>query len=200
MALTMKDKELLRDEYKKAWHDDLKMVEYCVSRASGYIDIDSVLFVMDKPTIMTNFWFGEHTYDYDEVVEHCNAMSKSEAYFISENLKRCPAWEMLEALEGRDMRGYEASFKAYIVTGKYWGQDDACRLGYVNVLRLGTDPEEHFRTSKGPQAYRELTEEETERLKDFLRGEVEKFQKRLNTYLKRYGLSKCSYGTYWADR
>lgn len=200
MALTMQDKEMLRDEYKKVWHEDSKMVEYCVKSASGYIDIGGLLYVMEKPHIKTSFWFGEHTYDYDEVTEHCHNMSQSEKYFIDENLRWCAAWEMLEALEGRDMRGYEASYKAYIVRGKYWGQDDACRLGYVNVLRLGTDPEEHFRTSKGPQLYRELTKDETERLKEFLRDEVAKFQKRLNTYLKRYGLSKCSYGTYWADR
>ena len=200
MKLTKEDKEMLREQYAKVWHNDVKMVDCCVGKASGYIDLGGTLWVMDKPSIRTDFWFGEHTYDYDEVCERCDKASESEKYFVDENLRNCTAYEMLEALEGRDRWGYDAHYTAFVVQEKYWSQDGACRLGYVNVLRLGTDPDEHFRTSKGVQDYRELTDDEVEHLKDFLRGEVEKFQKRLNTYLKRYGLSKCHYGVYWADR
>ena len=48
--------------------------------------------------------------------------------------------------------------------------------------------------------YRRLTDEETAAFIQMHKEEVEKFEKRLRTYLKRYGLSKCYYGMYWADR
>ena len=200
MKITKDDKAMLREQYAKAWHEDARMVEYCVGKASGYIDIGGTLWVMDKPSIRTDFWFGEHTYDYDEVCERCDKASESERYFIGENLRNCPAYEMLEALEGRDRWGYDAHFKAYLADDAYWSQDEDCRLGHVNVLKWHVDPEEYYATREGMMPHRELTEDETEQVKDFLREEVEKFQKRLKTYLKRYGLSKCHYGVYWADR
>lgn len=200
MKMTKENKEVVREQYANVWHEDQKMTDYCTNKASGYIDFGDAMVIFDKPGIQTDFWFGEHTYDYDEVASHCEKMSESEQYFVRENLGRCDAYVMLEALEGRDRHGYSASFTPYLVRSKYWSQDDDCTIGYVNVLRYGASPEEHFRTSRGPQDYRELDSEEVDALKAFLREEVEKFQKRLNTYLKRYGLSKCHYGVYWADR
>ena len=34
----------------------------------------------------------------------------------------------------------------------------------------------------------------------FLDTDIAEFEKRLRTYLKRYGLTKCRFSTYWADR
>lgn len=34
-----------------------------------YIMLDDVMVTCDKPHIQTDFWFGEHTYDYDEVCD-----------------------------------------------------------------------------------------------------------------------------------
>ena len=34
----------------------------------------------------------------------------------------------------------------------------------------------------------------------FLENEQAEFGKRLDSYLKRYGLEKCHFGVYWADR
>lgn len=200
MKMTKEAKQAVREQYEKVWHDDVKMVDYCTKRTSGYIIIGGIMVTVDKPHIQTDFWFGEHTYDYDEVCDTCRAMSESEQYFIEQNLESFGAYNMLRGLNGIDKWGYEASFDAYIVDNHYGSQDDDCILGYVNILKLGNNPDEHFATREGIQNYRKLTDEERAELAEFLKGEVEKFQKRLKTYLKRYGLSKCHYGVYWADR
>lgn len=200
MKMTREDKQTVREQYEKVWHGDEKMVEHCTKKTSGYVMLGETMVTADKPHIKTDFWFGEHTYDYDEVCETANALSTNERYFVEENLRGCDAYSMLEALEGRDRHGYEAIFKVYVVDGHYTSQDEDCKLGYVNALRLGTDPQTHFATRRGVQPYREATETEKEALREFYAAEVEKFEKRLRTYLKRYGLSKCNFGVYWADR
>lgn len=200
MKMTKEDKARVREQYEKVWHGDAKMVDYCTNRTSGYIMLDGVMVTMDKPHIQTDFWFGEHTYDYDEVCQTANALSTDEQYFIDQNIGSFDAYNMLEALEGRDKWGYESHYDAYIVGKHYCSQDDDCKLGYATALRIGTNPDEHFATRSGVQNYRKLEQAEIEQLKQFYREEVEKFEKRLRTYLKRYGLSKCHYGVYWADR
>ena len=199
MKMMKEAKQVVREQYEKVW-DSEKMVEHCVKSVSGYTMIGDVMVTAEKPSIKTDFWFGEHTYDYDEVCEEASRASESEQYFIRENLWGCSSKNLLDALNGRDSRGYDTSFDVYVIRGKYYSQDDDCKLGYVQALRFGTDPEEYFATRNGTQDYRPLTDDEKDQMREFLEGEVEKFRKRLNTYLKRYGLTKCHYGVYWADR
>lgn len=200
MKMAKEDKQRVREQYEKVWHEDAKMVDYCTNRTSGYIMLDDVMVTCDKPHIQTDFWFGEHTYDYDEVCETAHKLSTDEQYFIDENLRGCDAHSILEALEGRDRWGYETMYDVYVVGHHYSSQDDDCQLGYVTALRLGTDPQRHFAVRNGVQPYRKATDGEIEALKTFYADEVAKFEKRLRAYLKRYGLSKCNYGVYWADR
>ena len=87
MALTMEEKELLRKEYAKAKWRKPKDVEYAVTRTSGYTEIGDCIVPFDKPSIETRFCFGEHGYDYDEVGDYCQRMSKSEDFFIRKNME-----------------------------------------------------------------------------------------------------------------
>ena len=184
MKLTKSDKEKLYNEYKKVWHDNDRMVDWCVKNVSGYIDIDGVIVVFDKPHIKTDFWFGEHTYDYDEVCNRCAKARESVDYFIAENMRGFD-WK-IEQLEDH------CKYKTYIVPKAYYCQDDDCRLGYVELC--------HFYSNPSGEKAREMTADEKEKYTEFIKEERAKFEKRLNTYLKRYGLSKCSYGVFWADR
>lgn len=45
-----------------------------------------------------------------------------------------------------------------------------------------------------------LDDDERAAVTGMLQDECDKFGKRLTSYLKRYGLSKCRFSTYWADR
>lgn len=183
MKMTKEDKQRVREQYEKVWRNDQKMVDYCTKRTSGYIMIDGIMVTFDKPHIKTDFWFGEHTYDYDEVVEHCDKCSESEAYFIEENMHDFK-WR-LENLA-------DPCVRVYLSPRGYCCQDDDCILGCVEFCRYYDKPR-----SKNA---REMTEEERAEYAKFIEEESEKFEKRLHAYLKRYGLSKCHYGVFWADR
>ena len=183
MKMTKEAKRAVREQYEKVWHEDTKMVDFCTKKTSGYVMIDGTMVTFDKPHIKTDFWFGEHTYDYDEGVEHADKCSESESYFLAENLSDLD-WR-LECAEDRNI-------KMYLSPRGYCHQDDDCILGYVEFCRYYESPR-----SKGA---REMTPEERGAYAEFVKEEREKFEKRLNAYLKRYGLSKCHYGVYWADR
>ena len=185
MKLTKEQKEMLRGEFAHVWHESDSMIEHSVKICSACLDLGDIVLTTEKPHIRTEFWFGEHTYDYDEVAKRCELASKSEEYFISQNMK----WEInsptiIDALENKD-------YHVYTYKPKYTCQDDECRLAGFQILR-------EWETNG--KEYRRLTDEETAAFIQMHKEEVEKFEKRLRTYLKRYGLSKCRYGMYWADR
>ena len=176
MKLTKEDKQYLADKYRTAWADE-GMVEHCVKTTSAYVTLnDGKALTFDKPTIQTDFWFGEHGYDFDDKNDLCHELSNDEAYFIEKNMNRCDAVRMLKALaDGKDVS----------VCQSYSG-GDICHLRFYN----------HWDKVEG----RELDQDELEEIVTVLKEEREKFRKRLMTYLKRYGMSKCHFGTFWADR
>lgn len=198
MKMTKDARELIRSEYAKVWASDSRMVDYCAKSTSGFADFGDVIITCDKPEIQKHFWFGEHNYE-DKSAE-CRAASESVEYFLRENMDRCEAANVLERLDSSDASDaahYERYRFPVAVKKAYCSQPDDCKLGYLGWR----DVTGEFRDGREPEHdYRPLTDSEIEELREFLRDEVEKFEKRLKTYLKRYGLTKCEYGTYWADR
>lgn len=191
MKLTKDDKAMLAKQYRKVWGDDEKMVGHCVKSASGYIDFGRELLVMDKPHIKTDFWFGEHTWDYDEVCDECEKARHDVERFKRENIAwNCTAQRHLDEIE-------DGRRKPYIFFKHYYSQPDDCPLCYVQWCSE-FDSRDAYDLKNKPN--REMTGEELARFKEFCEDEVAKFEKRLDSYLKRYGLSKCHFGVYWADR
>lgn len=184
MKVTKDEKEMLRGEFAKAW-DDPRMVTYCTNKVSGFVTIRGTIITIDKPSIETRFCFGEHGFDFDEVNETCDRLSRDEGYFIAENIRRCAAGGIIKNLED----GHP--FVPVLRREHYTGQTEDCRLGYVEwVYWYDIDRDDpDILTADEIAEYRQMCEEE-----------IEKFTKRLRTYLKRYGLSKCDFWTYWADR
>lgn len=176
MKLTKEDKAFLAEKYRTVWEDE-SMVEHCVKKTSAYVVLrDDKVLTFDKPTIKTDFWFGEHGFDYDEKIKLAHELSNDEAYFVEENINRCDAVRMLKALaEGDD-----------VMVCQSCSGGDICHLRFYN----------HRDKVDG----RELYPDELEEIVVVLEEEREKFRKRLVTYLKRYGLSKCRFDTFWADR
>lgn len=186
MKLTLEDKMMLRKEYGKFWRHrdgsvDEKMVDECVKRASAIALFGDRVLVMDKPHVETEFWMAEHTYDYDEVCAAAQAASDDEGYFIERNIRDSRAQYILDAIE----RGTQAPF----LVDRYYDQGDS-RLADVAWLNVGEDE----------PSGRELDEDEVAVLKELCEGEVEKFEKRLRSYLKRYGMKHVRCSVYWADR
>lgn len=185
--LSRNDKDMLRGEFKKVWGDDSKMVEYCTNKTSAFMTIDSHIITIDKPSIRTHFCFGygvQGAYDYDEAQTTCSKMSGSERYFIDQNLKDCLAGQILENLS-------DSYWVDFWLVDKRYGVD--CNLSTIRCERR--EDRDYYMG----QGWRLLTKDELTEYKQMLETELEKFLKRLKTYLKRYGLSKCDYWTYWVD-
>ena len=86
--------------------------------------------------------------------------------------------------EEHTMKGMKYRFEKYSKNNTVWPGD----LKFKDVNNDGIIDESDKMAIDGNNAYFGTADG------------YQKFEKRLKTYLKRYGLSKCSYGVYWADR
>ena len=110
-----------------------------------------------------------------------------ESYFLSENLKDIT--ELLENLKRKDS-------ETYIYQNQY-------RNGVVNIYEvvsfsMYSDSERYFSINRHLE-YIKASPEDLKIIISAIENEKEKFEKRLKTYLKRYGLTKLKTWTYWQD-
>lgn len=183
MKMTKEDKKMLIAEYEKANGYLAKHAERYVGYISGFVFVEGCIVAASKPSIETTFWFPEHGYDWDEVSATCKKASESEEYFISENLRNCDASKKLALLD-------DAQFVPILLRQIVRDQPADCRLATIYFKKPWEIDEDDYPL---PEAARSI-------YRDFLVAELDKFEKRLRTYLKRYGLTKCYFSTYWADR
>lgn len=187
MKLAKGQLDELREEYAKVWGEGSDMVDWSVKNASCAMYFRGYIVDLRKPHIETRFCFGEHGYDFDEVVDECEQARKSERFFIKQNIDRTEAKGWLDMLDGAT---YSLRHYVPILAPQRYGCGETRLAGITWTDDISAARED-------PMA---LTEEEIAQMRDVLVEELEKFDKRLHTYLKRYGLSKCQYWTYWADR
>lgn len=192
MKMTKQDKQILREQYEIVFRGNEKMIDFCVRSASGFVDFGDLIVEFEKPTILTSFWFGEHNYEDKSGV--CEAASKSIDFFMRENIDRMYSKHLLDRIDGSGE--YYSAFRYPYVVKEYVSRYEGCRLGRIEFA----DSNGEFCNCYFNGRARKLDDDEVEELREALCDEVAKFEKRLRTYLKRYGLSKCSYNTYWADR
>ena len=81
---------------------------------------------------------------------------------------------------------------AYMIP-HYCGQDEDCKIYCINFVNAWDE-------DKIPENAIKLTKEELSSYKKALVEAIRAFTKRLNAYLKRYGMSKVNTWSYWADR
>lgn len=183
----------LHDEFrvllKDVWGDDERMIDYCVSDADLLIKTQKgYVLKIKKPSIQTRFCFGysDSAYDtesYDNANEMAHHARTSEDYFRAENLK---------------------TLRKQIEQAK---SDNACWFGnaYSNQGNDTLKTIFSFRYSHIPQdindttKYQPVTDEDKALIAEALEVELERFSKRVETYLKRYGLSKVRSWSYWRD-
>ena len=198
--MTQKElKAIYTEELKKAWKDE-KMVQHC-SRSTAYvIEHGGELYGIEKPSIKTSFCFG-HGYcgiTTEEEEDKADAMARkareSREYFIKENLEQVNEWikQLKEILEQMQLDWAEGSHPLYMIeTGAhYYSQSEDCRLRYYSIVNTFDG------VSRGKIC------NDTELLEKLIAGYEqvkEDFIKRLNTYLKRYGLSKVESWSYLSD-
>ncbi|MDD6945091.1 MAG: hypothetical protein PUI67_05585 [Collinsella sp.] len=143
------------------------------------VDGETIEFI--QPSIKKDFWFPEddRTREDHERTWARVASCETEDYFMSENLDSTRAARLLRCLS-------ENSANMYVVHD--YGRGESF---------VGTD---YDRDGANYAGARKLSADGAEQLRDACEREQAKFEKRLRTYLKRYGLSKCNFDTYWSMR
>ena len=192
-------KAVYTEELKKAWDTD-EMVKHCSKSTAFVIEHDGALYGIEKPRIETSFCFGYgiNGISDSEQEQEAEAMAetaqKSADYFINQNLKIIDEWieRLKEILEGMEENWDVWSYPRYMIaTGeKYTGQQEDCKLRYYSIV------DTFYGATQGKIC------NDTELIKKLLAGYEEvraDFIKRLNTYLKRYGLSKVKTWSYLRD-
>lgn len=187
-------KDVSMDEYLgeigKAWYGD--MIDYFRKKVSGLYRLSNGgIFAFEKPSIETSFCFGYSDSAYDtEEYDNANNMAMhaqtSEEYFLKENLK---------SLDNAIHDIEDKSNDYYIYRDAYCSQKEP-----LNVWRYACLA--GWRLEERKKHLADLTEcNETDRkiISNALKHERAKFEKRLKTYLKRYGMSKVRSWSYWRD-
>lgn len=186
----------LRQKYEivlaDAWKNrngkiDTRMVNFCLKDASVIIPMSNgTLVAIDKPRIDKDFCFGYSTcgqgMSYDECQRtHQSAADNLAEYFKEENLKGFDS-RYREFVNGASEENFHLSVH---LTGKYWSQSEK------NPLRnITTD------TVKMQEP---VTAEDIENYVEAVKFVRAEFEKKIDSYLKRYGTSKLRTWTYWVD-
>lgn len=147
------------------------------------------IFAVEKERIKTSFWFG---YGYcacrteDEAESARTAAQSSMEYFRAASMKNCRG--LLEEAKTADYM-YIHPRVCYDKTGAVWS------------VWLSAWPAEEVRALGRyvPENLREVSEEDRAAIVAAYEEHCQKHEKKVNAYLKRYGLSKARFNTYWAD-
>ena len=184
------DKALLPDymaEMAKVWQGS--MLESCKKNFSYAIRLDgSELVVFDKPEIKNRFCWADEGPSLEDYERVTGSEDNLKRYFIAANLEDFDnRIELLQSLKPDYSRtpcikrcdGFEKGVQVW-------------RWGAYDLWEVKNRP--HIYGDIKP-----LTESDRVAILEAEKHERSKFEKRLNSYLKRYGVSKLHTWTYWRD-
>lgn len=200
----MRTQKELKEKYmdiikKEVWKNDEHMQEYARKECAYVVELSSGNIIdIDKPRIETNFCFGMGMYatytdeEFERAEELADNARKNVDYFISENMKQIT--EKIDCLK----EALENKREVYTFV-HYSGQPENSELVAYNCVRICDNPEFAPYRWGNLQAVRKLSNDDIQIIIDGLEEVAKKFMKRLNTYLKRYGLEKLNVWTYCRD-
>lgn len=179
-------KEIISNEYAKVYAKGSGMHEYCVKKSSNAVVFESgLVFIFDKPTIQKDFCFGyrlspEDSNEYDNANNMCSHVKNDNGnYFKEKNLE-----------EFENLKKLLQSGKTFYAVISYSGNN-------INICSIYDErtTELYYKNCRKEK----LSKTDIDNLIDMINVEEKKFEKRLNTYLKRYGTSKLHTWSYWVD-
>lgn len=188
------EQKAIMDEYiqiiaKEVWSDE-KMLDF-IRKDTAYIirTEKGYLIPIKKPTIEKSFCFGYSlsrydSEDYDRANKMAEYASKSEEYFKEQNLKGLRQW--LEALEYNEL---------YIRTHYYKSPSNSRAKTLVHLKYW--DYENMSEEQK--KEYEKVSGTDKAIIREAYEKEIANFEKRLDSYLKKYGTSKLKTWSYWQD-
>lgn len=182
MELKEKYCEALRD----AWKNEQKMVDYCLKHAAVIKEYDGKILIVSKKSIETSFCFGygwsgvSNGEEQEAAYNMAEYARKSKEHFIEENIKEIND-EINYLKDNADQIYYNK---------KYWTQSNDNPLIHLNYVKF-----DHYLDDGDVKAPQEMIDLYIKMLEE----SKAKFIKRLNTYLKRFGLSKVRAWSYLVD-
>ena len=183
--MTEKELKAIDEELSLIWGKDSKMYKFCKNEISNIFMFDDDTFItFPKRRINTRFCFGYHdssenTDSYDNANKLANIARTKQDYFIEKNLEEI----------NKEIQDYKEN-DVYIIGEKYTGGKKEVYLLTEKNLFYHFDKKEN---------YKKVTEKEKEEIIKILEIEKEKHIKKINAYLKRFGLSKVVSWSFWAD-
>lgn len=174
----------------EVWPGDQHMIDFCVKSVDHIVELSNGdIVAIDKPTIQKDFCFGYSlsrydTEDYDDAAAMARHARSSEDYFLRENLRGLD-----QQIEEYTNAGTDSRY-TYRLRSPYYRLPQTSRLKGISVYKFWEEE---------AQQYPELSAEDRARMIDGYRTVRSHFEKRLKTYLKRYGMSKINTWTYWRD-
>ena len=177
--------EGLKAEIAKEYEAGSHMYQWCINRLSNEMQLDNGGFVeFEKPSIETSFCFGYSdsrydTEDYDRADDMAEVARTNENYFKEQNLKEIK--ETLEKLKDHRVLFYKSRCNDEVEIYNWCYDTYGTRERNFNLNFI------------------ECSDRELELLTKKYEEELVKFEKRINSYLKKYGLSKIHSWSYWRD-
>lgn len=201
--------ELIKEYAELYARGNKSSYDYMLKDNAAVIELnDGLLFAIEKPRIQKHFCFardcnGISTEETEQAADDMAEYASTQAsYFIEKNMRpiledyKRFATDEITADDVKWSYSWErAKYKSPAVHGKkYIGHSE--RLAYVNFY---DDPEKICGGEKKPDDFRWLESNEIEAIKEAYKKVIADFEKRLQTYLKKYGLTKLKVWTYYSD-
>lgn len=183
----------------KEYWEDKNMQDFCIKRISVFVPFknNTIIVGLEKPLIQTEFWFGYSDIGQGDSYEECNenvhnALKNPIDYFINANLFSINNnIEKVEKLiKSNNTESYRYYFaKEYSAEKKHNPVSCVClKTDFHNLEELNKDKDKY------------LSVDELKIFLEALKEDKKIFEKRLNSYIKRYGDKKLIFQTYWLDR
>lgn len=185
--------EEAKAEYLKVWGNDSKMVKYCQDEISNAVKLsDGRIVVVEKQKLETSFCFGYSTCgqgaEYGEANNAAHYAKTSEEFFREQNIKDLQS--KINLLKGKKEKSWWGD--------PYLAQESYYSCGKINIHKVRELRYVDF-IEQTQGLYSEISEADRKVIVSMYEEEVIKMNKRIDTYLKRYGLSKLNVWTYWRD-
>lgn len=185
--------EIIKTE---VWENCPTMQEYARKTTQHIVELkNGDIIAIEKPRIETSFCFGYGCYgistqeDEDRAYNMMKHAETEESYFKKENLKELES--TINSLRDENLFCYTYTH--------YSGQPDKSKLKGFTIVRYCDTPEYAPYKYTNLRDLKQLDMEDRERIAKGYEIVKAAFTKRLNTYLKRYGLSKLKTWTYLVD-
>lgn len=190
-------------EIRKAWSSP-KMVDYCLRKTDNVVRLDNgYLIPIDKESIEKDFCFGYSLSRYDsESYDRANDMaryaSESEAYFFEQNMK-----SFRRVMECFDEGLYPVASRLYYSGGdmlksvRFYKGWEICDL-FGGSCYLDEVKGKYVKDDRGNELYI-LNDKDIADLRAGYELAMNNHEKRVRTYLKKYGTKHVNSWSYWQD-